>query len=153
MRCGPGARSSGERGVTLVELLVTLAVILVLVGVIVPTAKFAIKRQATRPGYEKIKIRQTRSTLSGARVLSVSWEEDKTTTPPFSYHIRIFDNPSGLEKPLLTASRQVPHARSATLDVSALKLANGPYYLFLECVDILDRRSETAVLSIPSSAD
>ena len=116
-------------------------------------SKFTIKRQASQPGYEKIKIRKAEVALSDAGILSVSWEEDKTTTPPFSYHIRVLDNPSGRGKPLLMASRQVPHARSATLDISTLKVADGPYYLHLECVDILDRRSETKVLSIPSSGD
>ncbi len=38
-------RGSGEGGLTLVELLVTIAVILVLVSVIVPTANFAVKRE------------------------------------------------------------------------------------------------------------
>ncbi len=84
--------------------------------------------------------------------LSVSWDEDETTTPPFSYHIKIFDNPSGQGVPLLTASRQVPHARSAMLDASALKLTEGPHYLHLECVDILDRRSETTVQTIPAAS-
>jgi hypothetical protein len=116
-------------------------------------SKFAIKRQATEPDYAEIKIRQAKVALKDAGNLSVSWDEDKTTTPPFSHHIKIFDNPSGLGKPLATASRQVPHARSATVDVSGLKLADGPYYLHLECVDILDRRSETTVLSIPAPGD
>lgn len=38
-------RRSGETGLTLVEMLVTLAVILILVGVIVPGANFAVKRE------------------------------------------------------------------------------------------------------------
>lgn len=38
-------RSAGETGLTLVELLVTLAVILILVSVIVPGANFAVKRE------------------------------------------------------------------------------------------------------------
>ncbi len=38
-------RRSGETGLTLVELLVTLAVILILVSVIVPSANFAVKRE------------------------------------------------------------------------------------------------------------
>ena len=35
---------TGSAGVTLVELVVTIAVILILVGAIIPTAKFAVKR-------------------------------------------------------------------------------------------------------------
>ncbi len=38
-------RRSGAGGLTLVELLVTIAVILILVSVIVPTANFAVKRE------------------------------------------------------------------------------------------------------------
>jgi general secretion pathway protein G len=38
-------RQSGETGLTLVEMLVTLAVILILVSVIVPGANFAVKRE------------------------------------------------------------------------------------------------------------
>jgi hypothetical protein len=89
--------------------------------------------------------------LKDAVTLLVSWDVDKTTTPPLSYDVKIFDNPSGVGKPLVTTSGQVPHARSTTVDVSALKLAEGPCYLHLECVDILDRRSETTVLSVPAA--
>jgi general secretion pathway protein G len=38
-------RCSGETGLTMVELLVTIAVILILVSVIVPSANFAVKRE------------------------------------------------------------------------------------------------------------
>jgi len=65
--------------------------------------------------------------LSDAGGLSVSGEEDKTTAPPFSCDIRILDSPSGRGKPRYTASPQVPHAKSATMDVSGLKLADSPY--------------------------
>jgi len=45
-RDGPGGgASSAARGVTLIELLVALAVLMVLAGVVVPTVKFAVKRQ------------------------------------------------------------------------------------------------------------
>ena len=40
-----GRRPDGARGVTLIELLVAIAVMLVLTGVVVPTVKFAVKRQ------------------------------------------------------------------------------------------------------------
>lgn len=39
------ARGRGERGVTLIEMLITIAVLLILTSVAVPTARFAIKRQ------------------------------------------------------------------------------------------------------------
>jgi general secretion pathway protein G len=41
----PAGRSGREGGVTLVELLVSIAVILVLAGAIMPVARFAVKRQ------------------------------------------------------------------------------------------------------------
>jgi general secretion pathway protein G len=42
---GDRRRRAGEGGLTLVELLVVIAVLLVLVGVVVPTANFAVKRE------------------------------------------------------------------------------------------------------------
>jgi hypothetical protein len=114
-------------------------------------SKHAIKREATEPAYEKIRIRQASVAVKDAKTLSVAWEVDQTTTPPFSYHIEIFDNQPGRGKPLATTSRRVPHARSAELDVSSLKLAR--YYLHLECVDVLDRRSDTTVLSIAPTSN
>jgi general secretion pathway protein G len=45
-RCGPAAgRRRRQGGVTMVELLVSIAVILVLAGAIMPVAKFTVKRQ------------------------------------------------------------------------------------------------------------
>lgn len=113
-------------------------------------SKFAIQRRETEPRYEKIKIRQAKATMMDAKTLSVSWKVDPTTTPPFSYQIRLFDNQAGRGKPLATASRQVPHARSATVDLSTLKFGKVRHYVHLDCVDILDRRSNTTVLSIPA---
>lgn len=59
MRRESGARPSSERGVTLVELLVTLAVILILVGVIVPVAKFAVKREKELELRRSLRIMRT----------------------------------------------------------------------------------------------
>jgi general secretion pathway protein G len=42
MRC---QRSKGQKGVTLVELVVTIAVLSIIAGALVPMAKFAVKRQ------------------------------------------------------------------------------------------------------------
>jgi hypothetical protein len=117
-----------------------------------PTAtnpsKFAIKRREIAPHYEKIKVVAAKAAMKDAKMLSVSWEVDTRTTPPFAYHIKIFDNKAGRGEPLATASRQVPHARSATVDVSSLKVAVDRCFVHLECVDILDRRSDRKVVSI-----
>jgi general secretion pathway protein G len=40
-----GRRRRGERGVTLIEMVVTIGVLLILASVIVPSARFAVKRQ------------------------------------------------------------------------------------------------------------
>ena len=45
MRIDRGRPGAGERGITLLEMLVTIAVLLILTSVAVPTARFAIKRQ------------------------------------------------------------------------------------------------------------
>ena len=86
-------------------------------------SEFAIKRSKTEPGYERVRIRDVNVALKDAGSLSVAWQVDVKTTPQFSYHIKIFDNRSGEGKPLAAASHQIPHARSATVDVSTLKVA------------------------------
>ena len=45
MRIDPRRPGKRERGVTLIEMVVTIAVLLILTSVAVPTARFAIKRQ------------------------------------------------------------------------------------------------------------
>jgi len=45
MRIDPRRPGQRERGVTLLEMLITLAVLMILTSVAVPTARFAIKRQ------------------------------------------------------------------------------------------------------------
>ena len=105
----------------------------------------AIKRKETEPGYTKIKISQTRLLFKKPGTLSVQWEVDPTTMPQFSYRLAIYDNPSCEGKPLVSTSRRVPHAREATLDISSLRLSDTSYYLHLECIDILDRKSDAAI--------
>jgi general secretion pathway protein G len=43
-RCGSGG-ADGERGLTMIELLVAIAILVILAGAVVPVAKFAVKRQ------------------------------------------------------------------------------------------------------------
>ena len=116
-------------------------------------SKFTIQRTETEPRYDKLKIRNAKLTLTDDKTLLVAWEVDETTMPPFSYEIKLFDNPSGRGKPLATTTANVPHARSATLDVSKLKLSNGRFHVGLECVDLVNRRSETTMLSISIAGD
>jgi general secretion pathway protein G len=54
------AGTSAERGVTLVELLVAIAVLLILAGALVPMTKFAVKRQ------KELELRRALRTMRGA---------------------------------------------------------------------------------------
>jgi hypothetical protein len=114
-------------------------------------SKHAIQRKETEPDYAIVKIRNAKVAIADTKTLSVSWEVDNTTTPPFGFDIKVFDNQEGRGKPLASVSQRVPHARAATLNVSSLKLESDHCYLHLECVDILDRRSKPFVIAIPSS--
>jgi hypothetical protein len=116
-------------------------------------SKFSIKRTETEPAFETLRIRDIKLALTDDKTLSVSWEVDDTTLPPFAYDIKVFDNEAGRGEPLATASSTVPHARSATVDVSSLKLSGGRYFVRLECNDILDRRSEVTVQPLPSMSN
>src|SRR5436309_12809233 len=53
-------RRSRERGVTLVELVVTIAVLAIIAGALVPIAKFAVKRQKV------VDLRRSRRTMRQA---------------------------------------------------------------------------------------
>jgi hypothetical protein len=110
-------------------------------------AHFTIKRSETAPAYETIVIDKVNVDQQIANKPVVTWEVDKTTTPPFSYQIAVYDNAAGDGEPLLVISQQVPHARSATVDLTGLKLTE-PCYLHLTCVDILDRASATKVVLV-----
>jgi hypothetical protein len=114
-------------------------------------SKHAIRRTEIKPDYATVRIRDAKVAMADTKTLSVSWEVDKTTTPPFGFYIKVFDNQAGRGKPLASVSRRVPHARATTVDVSSLKLESGRYYLHLECVDILERHSKPFVIILPSS--
>jgi len=109
-----------------------------------------LKRSESVPDYQKIKIDDLTALRTNGKTLSVSWELDQTTMPQFSYEIKVFDKQAVHGKPLITVSNQVPQATSASVDVSSLDLAGGRYYVQLECVDILDRRSDAEVVPLPA---
>ena len=116
-------------------------------------SRHAIRRQEKEPNYEKLKIQEASVRMKTPDLCSVTWEVDPHTTPPFSWEINIFNNESGSGKPLVTQSQQVPHARSALVDVSQIERSAGRYYVHLVCNDILDRRSVPTVIEIPVSAE
>ena len=111
------------------------------------------KRKDSAPDFGKIVIREAAATLKDAKTLSVEWEVDEKTTPPFAYDIKLFDNRKGAGAPLAVLSRRVAHERSATLDVSSLKPPVDHCFVHLACTDILDRRSSTAVVGIAKPTD
>ncbi|NQU22807.1 MAG: DUF3472 domain-containing protein [Candidatus Nealsonbacteria bacterium] len=108
-------------------------------------SRHAIERKETRPDYDRIAIGTMQLTLKDPKTLSVAWANDETTVPQFSYQIEIHDNRAGKGVPLVSASRNVPHAREEALDVSSLRLSDTQYYLHLQCNDILDRKSDAKV--------
>ena len=110
-------------------------------------ATLAIQRAESEPPYETIEILHAEVELLADERLLVKWEVDATTAPPFAYHIKAFDGQSESGKPLIELSRRVPHARSATVDISELKIPIDRCRVHLECVDIPDRPSATKVLA------
>jgi hypothetical protein len=113
-------------------------------------SQLSISRTETEPDYEKIKIRSARLAAADAKSLAVAWEVAETAAPQFAYEIKLFDNAAGNGQALAIAADSVPHKRSAQLDVSSLDLSAGPHFVRLQCIDILDRRSETTVLEVPA---
>ena len=109
-------------------------------------AQFSIKRRETEPAYDKLTIEQASLVVTENMTLAVRWRVSPTTTAPFSSHLAVFDHPKVIGKPLARVDQQVPHARSATLDLSGLGLASGRYFARLTCVDILDRQSPATVI-------
>ncbi len=116
-------------------------------------SKFAIKRTETEPAFEKLKIRDAKLALTDGKTLSVSWDVDETTTPPFAYDVKLFDNEAARGEPLATAANNEPHARSVTVDVSSLKLSGSRYYVRLQGKDILDRKTEVTMLQLPPTSN
>jgi hypothetical protein len=113
-------------------------------------SQFSLARSETEPAFEQLKISEAKLAWTDAKTLSASWEVDSTTTPQFGCEARLFDNETGRGKPLAALSENVPHARSAALGVPASEPA-GTYYVHLQCIDILGRRSKTSVLSITAA--
>jgi hypothetical protein len=103
-----------------------------------------LKRKDKEPVYKKIEVQTATAKLRDGQLL-VEWQTDPTTMPQFSYRIDVFDNKTGEGKRLATLAAKVPHARKAAIDVSSLKLTRA--FVHLKCVDILDRSSETKVIS------
>jgi hypothetical protein len=101
-----------------------------------------VERKEAAPTYATLILREINAALTDAHTLQVNWEADPRTAPPFAYHIELFDPHQSTTKPLATESETVPHARSATIDVSGIK-QTAAAYIQMSCTDILDRRSET----------
>jgi hypothetical protein len=110
-------------------------------------SKHIVQRKEKEPSYGRVKITKATAEVANAKTLSVAWDVDPTTAPPFSYQIDVFKTESGTGKPLASLTRRVPHDRKATLDISSINLPDD-CYAHLKCVDILDRTSETKVVAI-----
>lgn len=113
-------------------------------------SKLSIPRSETEPNFEKIKLRSARLTAPDGKSLAIAWEVEETAAPQFAYQIELFDNPAASGKPLATTVANVPHARAAKLDISALDLSTGRHFVRLQCVDILDRPSAATMLDVPA---
>ncbi len=92
---------------------------------------------------------------SAGDTLYLSWETDSTATPPFAWHLEIYDNESLSGTPLLKQSDTCPHAREATVALSSLP-ANAEYFFSFSVTDLFDRLSntytDTLVYGQPASA-
>jgi hypothetical protein len=109
-------------------------------------SKYSIARKETQPNFGKLKIVGAKAKVEGEK-LSVTWKLDETTTPQFSYEISLYDNAKGNGKPIAIATKNVPHARSATLDISNIERTKN-HRVVLHCTDIFDGSSKPMVMSI-----
>ena len=80
--------------------------------------------------------------------LEVRWKTVDTTLPQFGYRCEVYGDQACKGAVLAKKIAAVAHARSATLDVSALDLDAKPYYLQVSCVDILGGVSVPHVVRI-----
>ena len=72
--------------------------------------------------------------------LTLEWEVNVSKLPQFSYHVEIYNNPAFSGNPVIQLNQTIPHARTATIDISSL--ANGnEYYILFYITDILDNQS------------
>ena len=99
----------------------------------------SIKRTEKKPGYAKIKVLSAKSEIDG-RKITASWELDPKTAPQFGFSVS-----AGIAgKPLVTAERIEPHARSATLTLPA-GVDPGSVELRLRWRDIFDNDSDAVL--------
>ena len=90
--------------------------------------------------------------MSISERLTVSWKNDPTTLPQFSYRLSVFADRAGKGKPVVLKETKKAHGRTETLDASLLDLASKTYYLHIKCTDILDGVSETTVVVVGKGA-
>lgn len=107
-------------------------------------SKFAIARSEKEPNFEPVQLREAKLARMD-NTLTVTWEVDDTTAPPFAYRVEVFDNEKLQGEPLVVASKNEPHARSASVDLSALKPGRR-HFVRLQLTDLFDRKGAARVL-------
>lgn len=114
-------------------------------------SNFEVERTGTEPAFDAIKIQSAKLTRKDDKSLTVAWEVDEATTPPFAYEIQLFADDSADAQPLARIAEIVPHVRSADIDVSSLNLDPTKCRVRLVLTDIFDRQSKPSILTLPAA--
>lgn len=110
-----------------------------------------IQRSDREPTYEKIKIDSVSASRTSDGKVLISWTIDATSAPQFGYQIDVFDNRAAVGEPLVTVEDHVPHRLSANIDFRSADSDQGDTFVRLQCIDIFDRRSDAAIVKVPST--
>ncbi|MDA1236796.1 MAG: DUF3472 domain-containing protein [Acidobacteria bacterium] len=116
-------------------------------------SKHSIKRSGAKsPDYTAIKIQSGKAGAAGEHGVAVTWQNDATTLPQFSFTISAYDNPDGKGEPLAQMEKIEAHTRAAELALPK-NIDPKSVHLRLTCRDILGNRSAVLPLRLAETAE
>ena len=90
-------------------------------------------------GFPTVEISTLNKTIS-SNLMTLNWDTNVSKSPQFSYHVEIYDNSEFSGTPVIQLTNNVPHSRSADIDISSLVEGN-EYYIRFYIIDIFDNQS------------
>ena len=110
-------------------------------------SRHTIKRTSIKPNFKPIKIKSAKASLTESGKLVVTWENDATTLPQFSYRVEVHDSSTASVEPIASAQAATPNARKVGFSIPS-KLSKGRLLIHLKCHDILDNPSPVQTVGI-----